>query len=184
MFRSDKRCSRSVHAAIVLGGVVLGGMTVAGEREKEPTPIEQLNRDLLGMQRNISSSNMKVERRMAGVAPLVNDDGTTRQPTVAEACCMPHIERINKKIGSMTRTVDRLDLEYAGAENSRGLTTVNEIRTQLTILSQGMSAFKTAESQQRAQQALQGLIRPFNRLRGGIETLQECCPVEKFTRVD
>ncbi len=154
-------------------------MPVGAAEKEERTPMEQMRRALLGIQQHITGSNMKLGRGMTGATSNVPHEATGRPATPAESCCIAHIDHITKKIRELIQMVDRLDLWYAEQDHAEARAMLGQIRTELITVARGMAVFKMAGSRPRAKEALQGLIRPFNRLRQAVEELEVCCPLEQ-----
>ena len=140
--------------------------------------MEQVHQALLNIQHNITASNVKLERGLTGASSNVADGGTERAATPAESCCIAHIDRITKEIRELIQMMDRLDLSYAEQNHAEARAQLGPIRTEMITVARGMAVFKMAGSKPRAKEALQGLIRPFNRLRKAVEELEACCPLE------
>lgn len=170
---------RGLPATIALIGLAFCPAAGAAEEKKELTPMEQLQKNLLGMQHNITASNVKLERRPIGAANSAPETAVGREPTPAETCCISHVDRINLKIRSINEIADWLDPWYAEQDHAEALEALDQIRSELKILARGIAVFRMAGSTRRAGEALQGLIRPFNRLRTAIDGLEQCCPLEK-----
>lgn len=165
-----------VAAAVVL---VAWCMPVdATEKKEEPTPIEQMHRALLEIQQNITGSNVKLRRNLTGTSPSLREGETRRPATPAEECCLPHIENITRGIRKLTRIAGQLDARYAEQQHAQAGEQLGLIRTELITIARGTAVFKMAGTKARAGEALQGLIRPFNRLRKSVEELEACCPLE------
>lgn len=168
---------RGFLVVLALAGLV-GSVGVAADRDELP-PVERMKQDLVGIQNNLTNANMKLKLGMAGVSRAGAEEETAqRPPTPAESCCGGNIERINKKLHLVTRTLEELDVYYAERRNSEGLAALDQIRGELNIVARGVAMFKMAGTVDRAEQALNGIIRPFNRLREAIEQLEACCPVD------
>ena len=151
-------------------------MPVGAAGEEPLTPMEQMHKAVLGIQRNISGSNVKLKRGLTGASPRGTGEDTA---TPAESCCISHINLILKKIRELTQTMDQFDLWYAKQDHAGAREQLREVRIELITVARGIAAFKMAGTKQRAGEALQGLIRPFNRLRKAVEELEACCPLEK-----
>jgi hypothetical protein len=150
------------------------------EEEERLGPIAQLQKDLLGAQKNLSNVRMRLRGNMAGIS----SDGTTadgaprRPPTPIEACCQSNIDRVNSKIHSMNRMLERLDVYYAEREQTEALAALDRIRGELNAVARGVAILKMAGTQDRAMQALHGLFRPSHELTKALIALGECCPVD------
>ena len=168
---------------IVIGVLVLliglaPALVVAQEQKSEPAPpIERLKQDLKGIANNITNAKMRIRRRMAGLSHA-DDEAPARPPTPAEDCCRSNIERINKKIELMTRTLEPLYVYYTERRDSEALLVVDTIQAELHAISRGVAIFRMEGTKDSAQQALYGLLQPFNRLRKAIDELAVCCPVD------
>jgi hypothetical protein len=121
---------------------------------------------------------MKLHRGLSGVTQS-DTEGAGREPTPAEACCDSNIERINVRLGEMVQTLEQLHLYYGDRNIPAGVEQVNTIGGELQTVSRGVSVFKMSRSPGLADQALLGLIRPFNRLREAVDDLEDCCPTEE-----
>ncbi len=154
-------------------------MPVGAAEEEQLTPMEQMHRSLFGIQQHITGSNVKLKLALTGTSSNVPDVGTERPATPAESCCIAHIDRITKEIRELIQMMDRLDLSYAEQNHAEARAQLDPIRTELITVARGMAVFKMAGSKPRAKEALQGLIRPFNRLRQAVEELEACCPLEQ-----
>jgi hypothetical protein len=176
---NHRSANRARGFLVVFALAGLAGWAAVAADEDELPPIERLEHDLLGIQKNLTNATGKLRRGMAGVASTdAEGDGAKRPPTPAESCCGSNIERINTKIHLMTRTLEQLDVYYAERRNAEALAALHEIHGELNIVSRGVAIFKMAGTRERAEQALVGIIRPFNRLRKAIERLETCCPVD------
>ncbi len=167
--------------AVTLLAMSLGlsaASSVAQEPEREPTsPIERLKLDLKGIGNNITNATMRIRRNMAGMSKP-EEQAPQPPPTPAETCCRPNIERINKKIEIMTRTLEQLYVYYTERRDSQALQVIDTIQAELHAISRGVAIFRMEGSKDSAQQALAGLLRPFNRLRKAIDELAACCAVD------
>jgi hypothetical protein len=153
-------------------------LAAAQERQDEPAPpIERLKQDLKGIANNITNAKMRMRQRMSGMSGG-SDEAPAKPPTPAEACCRSNIERINKKIELMTRRLEQLYVYYTERRDSEALLVVDTIQAELHAISRGVAIFQMEGSKDSAQQALSGLLRPFNRLRKAIDELAACCAVD------
>jgi hypothetical protein len=179
--RSAQR-TRGILVAIVLAGLVAWAPATADE-EQELSLHERLDKNLLGMQNNLTNASAKLRRGVAGVssAGAAAAAAAGRPPTPAEACCGSNLERLDEKIHAMTQTLEQLDVYYAERNQSDGLAGLYRIRGELNTVARGVVMFKMAEASPRTVQALQGIVQPFNRLRAAIEDLKACCPLEGGT---
>ena len=168
---------RRLAVTVALIGLAVGSLSHADEGS--PTLIDELKKELLGIQNNISNAKMKLRNPMSGVSATGSiDKGSKRPPTPAEACCSVNLESIRKHTENLNRTFEQLYLYYSDRNQAAALIEVDQVRGQLGIISRGTAVFKMAGSEGQAEQALFGLIRPFNELRAGIGRLEACCPVE------
>ena len=147
------------------------------QQSKPAPPIERLKQDLHGIANNITNAKMRMRQRMAGMSGGA-EEAPEKPPTPAQACCGANIERINKKIELMTRTLEQLYVYYTERRDSEALALVDTIRVELHAISRGVAIFRLEGSKDSAQQALSGLLRPFNRLRKSIDELAACCAVD------
>ena len=154
-------------------------MAVGAAEEQQLTPMEQMHRSLFGIQQHITGSNVKLKLGLTGTSSNVPDGGTERPATPAESCCTPHIDRITKEIRELLQVMEQLGLWYAEQDHAAARAQLGQIHTELITVARGMAVFKMAGSKPRANEALQGLIRPFNRLRKAVEELEACCPLEQ-----
>ena len=149
-----------------------------GAGEVEPlTPMERMNQAVFHIQQHITASNVKLDQGLA--SPRVGSKESERPATPGESCCKAHIDRVAKEIRELLEIMDQLDLWYGEQAHVHALEWLAPIHAELVAVSRGMSAFQTVSSKPRAKEALQGLIRPFNRLRKNVEGLEACCPLEK-----
>jgi hypothetical protein len=168
---------RRLAVAIALIGLAAG--SVAHAEEEQPTLIDQLKKEMLGIQNNITNAKMRLRNPTSGLASAgAAEETPDRPPTPAEACCSRNLENIRQHAESMNRTFEQLYLHYSDRNQAAALIEVDQVRGQLNVVSRGMAVFKMAGSNGQAEQALLGLIRPFNELRAGIVRLEACCPVE------
>ena len=165
-----------VAAAVACGACC---MPVGAAEEEQPTPMEQMHRALLGIQLHITASNVKLGRNLMGTSPNLGEGEAQRPATPAESCCLPHIDYITKEIRKLTQIAGQLDVWYAEQQHVQAREQLGLIRTELITVARGTAVFKMAGTKARAGEALQGLIRPFNRLRKSVEDLEACCPLEK-----
>jgi len=167
----------AVAAALV---ILVAAPAPAAAEEEELAPIAQLQRDLLGAQKNLSNLKIKVQHAMSGMSRSAAAEGEapSRPPTPAEACCESNLERVNQKIQSMNQMLERLDTYYAKRERTDALAALDRIRGELNIVARGVAVLKMAGTQDRAMQTLYGLLRPSHQLSKAIEELEACCPVE------
>jgi len=171
--------NRTCGLLVVLALAGLAGWAGVAADEEELPPIERLKKDLLGIQKNLTNAKGKLKRGMAGASPTGPDgQATKRPPTPGESCCGSNIERINMKIHMLTRTLEQLHVYYAERNNAEALAALDQIHSELNVVSRGVAIFKMAGTTDRAEQAMLGIIRPFNRLRRAIEQLEACCPVD------
>jgi hypothetical protein len=162
---------------LALAGVA-GWAGVVADEEELP-PIERLKKDLLGIQKNLTNAKGKLKRGIGGVSSTGPEgQGAERRPTPAQSCCGSNIERINMKIHMLTRTLEELQVHYVERENAEALAALDQIHAELNVVARGVAIFKMAGTRERAEQAMTGLIRPFNRLREAIDRLAACCPVD------
>ena len=173
----SKRVSRFCVAAALAGLACC--LPIGATEEEQPTPMEQMNKALFTIQQHITASNVKLNRRLTGASPNVTDGENERPPTVAESCCLPHIDFTAKKIREIMQIMEQLGRWYAEQGNAEARAELGEIHTELINVARGMAVFKMAGSRERAKEALQGLISPFNRLRSAVEGLEACCPLEQ-----
>lgn len=168
---------RSIACAIPLALAASGALAV--ERPDEMISMEQVDEHLLSMQNLIHNARVKIDYGMAGASREESDQG--RPPTPAEDCCNRNIEKVSADTRQVTIALEQWDLYYSDGKNMDALKRLNEVRAQLGEVSAGMAEFKRAATQDRAKQAIYGIIRPFTRLRTGIEGLKECCAVPAAT---
>jgi hypothetical protein len=169
--------TRGFLVVLALAGLV-GSVGVAADQDELP-PIERMKEDLVGIQKNLTNANMKLKLGMSGVSSAGAEGETAqRPPTPAESCCSGNLERMNKKLHLVTRTLEQLDVYYAERRNSEALAVLDQIRGEVNVVARGVAIFQMAGTTGRAQQALDGIIRPFHRLREAIEQLEACCPVD------
>ena len=173
-----RKRARRFCVAAALAGLACCMALGAGE-EEQLTPMERMHLALLDIQHHITASNAKLDLGLTGASPRVTDGGTEHPATPAESCCIPHIDRITKEIRGLIQIMDQLDLWYAEQNYAEARARLGPIRTELITVARGMAVFKMVGSKPRAKEALQGLIRPFNRLRKAIEELEACCPLEQ-----
>ncbi len=170
--------------------VLAGDSAIAGPDDEPSSPLDRLSQNLLGIQNNLTNAKLKVRHRMGGAvsqnsgtgAENGEDSKDRRPPTPAEACCSSNLELIQKRFGQLHREVESLYLYYADRNNSEALAVLNQIQGEMNTVAQGVAVFKMAGTVDRANQAMVGIIRPFNRLREAIEQLQACCPVDAAAR--
>lgn len=157
---------------------LLPALVAAQEQESaSPPPIERLKQDLQGIANNITNAKMRIRRKMAGMSST-GDEAPAKPRTPAETCCRSNIERINKKIELMTRTLEQLYVHYTEQRDSEALLLVDTIQVELHAISRGVAIFQMEGSKDSAEQALFGLLRPFNRLRKAVDELGVCCAVD------
>ena len=170
-----KRVPRFRVAAALAG---LACCMPVGAAEEEPlTPMEQMHQGLLVIQQHISGSNVKLDLGLR--KPSSPAAGTQPPATPAESCCIGHIDRVTKETRELVQVMNQLDLWYAEQDHAEARERLATIHIELITVARGMAMFKMAGSKPRAKEALQGLIRPFNRLRKAVEELEACCPLEK-----
>jgi hypothetical protein len=170
----SQRVSRFCVAAALAGLACC--LPIGATEEEPPTPMEQMNKALFTIQQHITASNVKLNRRLTGASPNIPEE---RPPTVAESCCLPHIDRITNKVRQMLQIMEQLGQWYAEQDHAEARVALGEIHNDLINVARGMAVFKMAGSRVRAKEALQGLIAPFNRLRTAVEELEACCPLEQ-----
>ena len=68
---------------------------------------------------------------------------------------------------------------YAQQQHTQAREQLGSIGSDLMTVARGTAMFKMAGTKARAGEALEGLIRPFNRLRKAVEDLEACCPLEQ-----
>ena len=126
------------------------------EQDKGPAPpIERLKQDLKGIANNFTNAKMRMRRRMVGLSGGT-DEVPAKPPTPAESCCASNIERMNKKIEAMTRTLEQLYVYYTERRDSEALLLVDTIQAELHAMSRGVAIFQMEGSKDSAQQALFG----------------------------
>lgn len=152
----------------------------AAAEQEDLAPIARLQKDLLGLQKNLSNTRIKLQQGMSGIGPsgTTPDGEPQRPPTPAEACCESNLERVNQKVNSMNRMLERLDIYYAERQQTDGLAALDRIRGELNIVARGVAVLKMAGTQERATQSMYGLLRPVHELSKAITALEACCPVE------
>ena len=160
--------------AVVL---LLSGSPVAAAEDELP-PIELLQKHLLGIQKNITNVTMKVPHDWSGAGSP--GGSTERPPTPAEKCCSGNIKRMNNHVREMMGTIEQLGIYFTERNDAEALMYLGQVRGELSVVTRGLAIFKMSGTVRRAQEALLGIIRPFNRLRVAIGQLHECCPVENL----
>ena len=110
---------------------------------------------------------------------MVNEGSgeSARVQTPTEKCCASNIDRMNAKLADISSALDELNLYYARKRDSQAIGVLSEIRGKAGIVAQGVAAFRQARTTARANEALFGMIRPFNELRATVEQLEACCPI-------
>ena len=145
--------------------------------EAQLEPIERLVKDLNGIGAHYKNVKMKVGSRMAG-ASLVDPSTGGPPPTPAEACCKANLKIVERKLQHMARTIELLYVHYNERRDREAIGALETIRAEMQAVARGFAAFKMERTEAGGQQALLGVLRPYNRLRLAIEQLQNCCPVE------
>ena len=170
--KTPREKMRRLVVAIALIGLAVG--SVAHAEEEQPTLIDQLKKEMLGIQNNITNGEDEApepdERALIGGRGRQRAGSASDSP--AEACCSRNLENIRKHAESMNRTFEQLYLHYSDRNQAAALIEVDQVRGQLSVVSRGTAVFKMAGSNGQAEQALFGLIRPFNELRAGIARLE------------
>jgi hypothetical protein len=147
-----------------------------------PTPFEQINQDLLHIQNHVANAGMRLRHPVVSINVKPSDRPATPGPgagsagTPARTCCQNNIDAVLQKVRVLNEQFDRLDVQKTGERRAEALTYLEMMRTRLDMVAQGMAAFATAESTGRANEALQGIIRPFNELRRAKDALEQCFP--------
>jgi hypothetical protein len=169
--------------AITLIGLAAG--PVAHAEETQPTLIDEIKENLLGIQNNISNARVRLHKPLRGIASGSADEKVPdRPPTVAEQCCSANLKNMRRHAESMNQTLEQLFLYYSDRNQAAALIELDQIREQLNVVARGVAVFRISGSNAQAEQALLGLIRPFNELRAGVARLETCCPVEPATAAD
>jgi hypothetical protein len=170
-----------IPALLALAAVLLFSAPVsataddAEPEEGTESPIESLKKDLLGVQKNLTSVSFRIRHPISGTT---DSSGGSKPPTPGLACCSSNLERIEMKFRRMRKTLERLDLYYAARNDSEALAALDRVRIEMNVVSRGMAVFAMAETRARATDAQQSVVRPFNRLRDAITALGHCCPIE------
>ena len=162
---------------IRFGPVLLVCAALCGVRaDPAPAPsAERIEKHLLTIQNHITNAQMRV--RTGGAAGMARDGEAAADPpsSLAEQCCRTNLNEIGSNLRDVTQIVDQLDVRFARERNAEALDSLKASRGWLSLMSQGLASFRLAHTPERATQALQGLVRPFNELRASLREVETCC---------
>jgi len=141
-----------------------------GKAAPAAAPLDAMKADLLTIQNHVTNANMRLWRKTVGMTPEGAEPGA-KPRTPAETCCWINLDAITAALQHLAGTVDQLDVHFARRQDQPALEQLTRVRAKLAIVFQGVSEFRAAATQDRAAEALDGLIRPFRDLRQAVEGL-------------
>lgn len=160
----------------VIGLVVSVALSTTAGAEEPKSSFEILRGDLQGIANNLTNVKMRMSNP-AGAGSLTSPSGGEQTPAVA--CCNSNLDRIGERMRSTSQILEQLQLEFTDSKNAQGLQSLELVHREMSVVSRGLAVFKMARTADAAQQALAGLIRPFNRWREATVALEQCCSSAK-----
>jgi len=160
---------------------VAPGVLAEDETAADPAT-ERIAAGFLGIQNHVGNMKMKLREGIAGVGSDAKpaNPNPDREEWV-DACCGFNVDKIGFWLAQIAVVVEQLERYHANARNTEALSEINTLRDGLTEVAVGMTHFARSKSQFDADQALKGIIRPFNGARDASNRLAECCPVPDGT---
>lgn len=171
-----RRLGRNRHAGSRLAAVALACM-LAGSLRAETGPLERLDQAMLEIGAHIHNAKVRLKKGVFAANPAGDVAPPAPTETVALRCCQNNVETIRRGLQTVHGILGELHGYYDARQNSTGSALVEQMVARWRQMAEGMLLFIRAPSAQRAGQVLEGLIRPWNELRNGMQALEGCCPV-------
>jgi hypothetical protein len=120
-------------------------------------------------------TNSKKKLRMSPGTSAPDPDG--KPIGLGLACCEANLRTIAKKLRIIRASMERMADYYSETRNGEAMGILGQMDMRLDQLSTGAGLFAQASSEAMAYGAMQGLIRPWNEFRNGVQSLRLCCPI-------
>jgi hypothetical protein len=177
--RSSTKRHRAVWVALTACWLYLlpsGPLLAETDATEQTSPIERAAKQLKDVAGMVRNAEMRLGRNLVGASPEAGR-GQAPAQTPAAACCRTNVETITKALQALDGLTREMRGHYAQQRNSSAMGVLDQMDMRLQQMLQGTIAFARAPTEARANSALQGLIRPVNEFRNGLNALRSCCPI-------
>jgi hypothetical protein len=157
--------------AIGLALVWAAGVAAA----KEPLPdtgsaLDRADRALRGMQGMILNSGSRLRK---GVHGLSSGEGIEQTPGMS--CCAENMARIVQHMEAFGVAIQEFAARELQPDQHQAQAVLPLLKVEFQRMAQEIERFRTAPDEGGAQEALDRMVPPFNKMRNDTEFLRNCC---------